>query len=193
MLKLLNIDLTIPPNGLRIAKSVIQDNKNWYNRQLLVNTKEDSREIGFDLVALTGKRHYVSFAKNPEIDLDKTEMSYANVLQTAISLNGINLDIKAASRFYTLYKTNQTEWAIKEIYLQKLQDPDITISGLNEVKDLLKNHKFTTEQLSIFTETIDVFFNKGQSCNFSYLVHSSQLFSQYTDFTFNLLSWEPIT
>lgn len=188
MIKFASIELTIPSNGLRIAKSVISDNKNWYNRQLLVNAKEDTKEMGFELVALTGKRHYMSFAKDPTIDVNTTELNYSNILQTTVSLNGINLDIESVSGIYNLYKTNQLEWALKELYLQKLQDPDITITDLKATNGLLTSHTFTTTTLSMFTKTINVFFNKGQSCNFSYLVHAP-----YTDFTFNLLSWEPIT
>lgn len=192
MIKLGNLELVIPPNGLRISKTVLSDNKNWYTRQLLVNTKEDSKQMGFELVAITGKRHYKSYAKEAEVDPTKASSTYANILQTNISLNGINLDISNVGNIYTAYKTNQEEWALKDIYLQRIQDPDLTITDLDATNDALKNHSFTTISLNIFTEHFDVFFTKGQSCNFNYLVHSSSLFTQYTDFSFNLLAWEPI-
>lgn len=186
------LELTIPPNSLKITKTIIQDNKTWYTRQLLVNTKEDDKTMGFELTALTGKRHYISFAEIKTINPNIANSTYGNLLQTNISLNGINLDIKNVENIYASYKQNQLEWDLKNLWLQKLQDPELTISEVNDINAFLNAHTFTLSSLSLFGQSLNVFFAKGASCNFSYLLHDNPLWILYTDFTFNLLEWESI-
>jgi len=191
--KLDGIDLQVNTNGVQPHRIVLVDEaQSWLSRDKLAATREDDDSIGFDVTVLSGKRLRVRYGPAVSVTVPQNNNSaidslYRKVKKFGYDITGTGMTQADALHFYAAYNAAQTTWALRAKYMAQLADPDITISVRNGLISALQALSFDTMPLIMNGTTYNVFFDEGQSCQFT-----DWVVTEHTDFRFSLVILEYI-